>query len=128
MDVLHRKLLITCAGYALLAAPALAKRAATKPVSPVTSGGIRYSADGDGRNEYLVAANAADGKELWKVKVFHNYIEPSLEEDVQWIFITDLKLVENSILVRDERSRCYSVNLETKAVRRLRCGGAFPNN
>ena len=95
-----------------------AKRAAPKPVSPVISGGIRYSAEGNGIDEYVVATDASSGKKLWKVEVFHNEIDPSLEEDVQAVFITNLKLAGNSLSIRDEKSRCYSLDLSTKHVRR----------
>ncbi|HWX38724.1 MAG TPA: hypothetical protein VNY09_05755 [Candidatus Sulfotelmatobacter sp.] len=128
MDVLRWKLLVACTGVALLAAPALAKRVMPKPVSPIISSGIQYSANGDGRDEYVVAANATDGKELWKVKVFHNHIKFWIEEDVQWVFITDLKLAGTSLLVRDERARCYSVNLKTKATRKTECSGFVKDN
>ncbi len=62
---------------------------------------------------------------MWKVKVFHNHFKIWIEEDVQWVYITDLKLVDDSLLVRDERSRCYSVDLKKKRVRKRQCDGVF---
>jgi hypothetical protein len=41
-----------------------AKRVAPKEVSPVLFNGVQYSADGDGRNAYVVAADATSGKTL----------------------------------------------------------------
>jgi hypothetical protein len=95
---------------------------ATKPVPPVVSGRIRYSAAGDGRDQYIEAANLKTGKVLWKMKTFHNAIEPGLEKDVQWVFISNLKLAANSLLVKDERSRCYAIDLTTKRVENVQCG------
>lgn len=62
---------------------------------------------------------------LWRVKLFHNRIRFWIEEDNQWIYITDLKLATNSLLVRDERPRCYSVDLVTRRVRKFGCGSVF---
>ena len=88
---------------------ATAKRVPPKSVPPIAANGIRYSADGDGKDSYVVATDEASGKTLWRVKVFHtriNFLRG--EEDNQWLFISDLKLGENSLLVRDEKNRCYS--------------------
>jgi hypothetical protein len=97
-----------------------------RPVSPVILDGISYSADGDGRDQYVVAADALSGIELWKVKVFHNNIKFWIEEDVQWVFITNLKLANNSLFVRDEKARCYSIDLKRRHARKQKCGGLFP--
>ena len=40
----------------------VAKRIPPKPVSPVVFEGIRYGADGDGEDEYVVAADATGGR------------------------------------------------------------------
>ena len=85
------------------------------------SANIEYSADGDGRTGYVVATEVATGKELWRVKIFHIHVKPWLEEDVQWVFISDLKLLDNTLLVRDEKSRCYRVDLATTHVHKSNC-------
>jgi hypothetical protein len=109
----------------LVALPVQAKRAAPKPVAPVTAAGVIYSASGDGVDQYVVARDASSGRELWKVKVFHTRIMFWMEPDVQLVFITDLKLMGKSLLVRDERSRCYSIGLARRRVRRHECGSLF---
>ncbi len=98
-----------------------AKRAAPQSVNPVVSGNTKYSAQGDGRTGYVVANEVTTGKELWRVKIFHIHIKPWLEEDVQWVFISDLKLLDSTLLVRDEKSRCYRVDLTTKQVKKSDC-------
>ena len=127
MSTLRRSSAIAWVAFALLAAVAFAKRVPPKPVAPVISAGIRYTAEGDGRDQYVVAADASSDKVLWKVKVFHTRIKPFLEEDVQWVFITDLKLRGNSLIVRDKKSRCYSIDLTTKHRKKLPCDGIFPS-
>lgn len=125
MATLRQRLLITYLVLASLAVSALAKRIPPKPVTPIISAGVRYSAEGDGRNQYVAAADASSGSVLWRVKVFHTHIKFWEEEDVQWVFITDLKLVDNSLFVRDEKSRCYSVDLTKRHVKTRQCGDIF---
>lgn len=121
MALLRGRLLFICTAIYLLAVPAVAKRIPPKPVSPVIAGGIKYEASGDGQDQYVIASDAANGKELWKVKVFRSHIKFWEEPDVQLVFITDLKLAGSSLLVKDERSRCYSLDLNTKSVRKTHC-------
>lgn len=125
MITLRRNSTIAWVAFALLAAPTLAKRVPPKPVAPVISGGIRYTAEGDGRDQYVVATDVSTDKVVWKIKVFHTRIKPFLEEDNQWVFITDLKMVGSSLLVRDEKSRCYSIDLTKQSRKKLRCDSIF---
>jgi hypothetical protein len=105
----------------------MAKRIAPKDVPPIVAGGIRYSTTGDGRDSFVIATDEATAKELWRVKVFHTRIEFWRgEEDNQWIFISDMKLDGNSLFVRSEKNRCYSIFLDTKRVKKKPCGNVFP--
>ena len=99
----------------------LGKRVARVPVNPIVHNGIKYSAEGDGISGYVLATEVASEKELWKLKVFHIHIKPWLEEDNQWIFINGMELTGDSLLVRDEKSRCYSINLTKRNVKKVRC-------
>jgi hypothetical protein len=111
----------------LCSLPATAKRIPPKEVSPIVANGVRYSAEGDGKHSYVVATAECSGKPLWRVKVFHTRIQLWRgEEDNQWVFISDMKLAGDSILVRDEKNRCYSISLTTKHVKKTNCGGSFP--
>jgi hypothetical protein len=82
--------LLLAAVISLAVVTATAKIAPPKPVTPVESSGIRYSADRDGKDQYVVATDIATGNQLWRVRVFHTNIKFWIEEDVQWVFITDL--------------------------------------
>ncbi len=105
----------------------MAKRVAPKDVPPIVANGIRYSATGDGRDSFVVATEEATGKNLWRVKVFHTRIEFWRgEEDNQWVFISDLKIAADSLLVRDEKNRCYSIYLNERRVKKTPCGSDFP--
>jgi hypothetical protein len=92
---------------------------------PVVANGVEYSADGDGRNGYVVATDVGSGRELWKVKIFHVRIKFWVEEDVQWVYITNLRLVGKALLVRDEMARCHSVDIKNRHVRKQSCGDTF---
>ncbi len=95
-----------------------AKRAAPQPVTPVVYKGVTYSAPNDsGKVAYVVASDSA-GQELFRVKVFEVRISPKLEEDMQWIFITELKLRGDSLLVNDEAGRCSVIDLTTHKVKK----------
>jgi hypothetical protein len=119
---MRKALSILVAGTLLAISPNLsAKRVAHQPVHPVVSANIIYSAQGDGRTGYVVTNEVATGKELWRAKIFHIHVKPWLEEDNHWIFISDLKLLDDALLVRDERSRCYRVDLASRHVQKSRC-------
>ena len=112
---------------AFCAVSAMAKRVAPKDVPPIVTNGIQYSAKVDGRDSFVVATDVATGKNLWRVKVFHTRIEFWRgEEDNQWIFISDMKLNGDSLLIRNEKNRCYSIFLNTRRVKSMPCANVFP--
>jgi hypothetical protein len=101
---------------------ASAKRAAPKPVSAVAYKGITYSALNQGGRANYVIASDSTGKEQFRIKVFDTPIDPKLEEDVQWVFINELKVSGDFLLVKDEKGRCFAINLTTRGVNReYRC-------
>jgi hypothetical protein len=106
---------------ALLTVAAVAKVVPHPDVFPVQANGIRYSADGDGRRQYVVATLIATGKELWRVKVFQTRIKPWIEEDTQWVFINNLRLMGDLLFVRDGKGRCHTINIKTREIRESPC-------
>jgi hypothetical protein len=117
--------IVALAMFTLVTTTAMAKITSPKPVAPVDGDGVRYSADRDGRDQYAVATDVATGKQVWKVKVFHTPIKFWIEEDVQWVFITNLTLMDNTLFVRDGRARCYAVDIKTHRVRKASCSPSF---
>ena len=104
---------------ALLLPPnlALAKRAAPAKVEPVIHQDVRYTApNDDGRRAYIEARDVRTNKKLWDLTIFTNRIEPTLEEDVQWVFIKALHVRDGALLVTSERDKIYRVDLKTKTV------------
>jgi len=99
-----------------------AKRVPPPTVNPVIYSGTEYSAHGDGKLAWVVATDAATSRELWRAKIFR--VHPHFwkgEEDNQWVYISNLELVQNKILATDERKRCYLLDLVTKHVSTVRC-------
>jgi hypothetical protein len=131
----HLWTLVAFTTLAVITTNAFAKRRPPKPVAPVVADGVRYSADiavvdgvhmprgisDDGREHYVVATDVSTGSELWRAKVFRTHIKFWIEEDVQHVYMTNLKLVEDSLFVRDEKARCYSVDIKTHHVRKANC-------
>ena len=113
----------------LCSVPTYAKRVPPRPIAHVVANGIEYSVDSDGKTGYVVATNPSNSKELWRVKLYHVHVKFWVEEDVQWVYFTNLKLVGDTLLARDEMNRCYSVDIRTKKHIKRSCGNEFtPSN
>jgi hypothetical protein len=115
--------LITILVLAFVLTPQLAqaKRIPAPKVEPAVYRGVRYVAPNDnGRRAYIQAWDTNTNHRLWSVTVFRNFINPFLEEDVQWVYIKTLRVADGKLIAIDERDRAYSVHLKTHLVRRLR--------
>ena len=114
---MSRFALIFVAAALLVPSLALAKRIAPAKVEPVIHQGVRYIApNDDGRRAYIEARDIRTNKKLWDLIVFTNRIDPTLEEDVQWVFIKALNIRDGALVVTSERDRIYRVDLKTKTV------------
>jgi hypothetical protein len=101
----------------LLPSLALAKRVAPAKVEPVIYQGFRYIApNDDGRRAYIEAWDVQTNKKLWNLTIFMNRIDPTLEEDVQWVFVKALNIRDGVLIVISERDKIYRVDLKTKDV------------
>lgn len=98
-----------------------AKRTPPKPVAPVTGDGVTYTTAGDGVEEFVVAAEAESGKELWRAKIYTVPIKKELEKDVQTVYIAKLKLSGTALYVRDEAKKCYQLDVKTQKVETASC-------
>jgi hypothetical protein len=115
--LVSRFLAIFVAVVLLLPSLALAKRVAPAKVEPVIYQGVRYIApNDDGRRAYIEAWDVQTNKKLWDLTIFTNRIDPTLEEDVQWVFIKALNIQDGALLVTSERDKVYRVDLKTKTV------------
>jgi hypothetical protein len=114
---MSRFVLIFVAAPLLLPSLVLAKRVAPAKVEPVIHQGVRYTApNDDGRRAYIEAWDVQTNKKLWDLTIFTNRIDPTLEEDVQWVFIKALNIRDGALVVTSERDKIYRVDLKTKTV------------
>jgi len=88
-------------------------------VPPIVRAGIRYAEAADGRavganqpRGVLVAADAKTGRRLWTLVVYPNPIDPTLEEDVQWIFFRTMAFdPDGRLRIVDESGRTWRVDV-----------------
>ena len=114
---MSRFVLIFVAVALLLPNLMLAKRVAPAKVEPVIYQGVRYIApNDDGHRAYIEARDVQTNKKLWDLTIFTNRIDPTLEEDVQWVFIKALNIRDGALIVTSERDKVYRVDLKTKTV------------
>jgi hypothetical protein len=114
---MSRFVLIFVAVALILPSLAIAKRVAPAKVEPVVYQDIRYIApNDDSRRAYIEARDVQTNKKLWDLTIFTNRIDPTLEEDVQWVFIKALNIRDGALMVTSERDKIYRVDLKTKAV------------
>jgi len=98
-----------------------AKRKAPPKVQPVIYEGVRYVApNDDGRRAYVQVWDTKTNKMLWEATVFRNVIVPLLEEDVQHVYIKKMNIQDGKLILVAEDDRAYSVDLKTRAVKRLK--------
>lgn len=116
-----RSLVWLLIGLTLLPEAAFAKRTPAPRLPPIVHNGVRYNVPNDrGTVGYVVASDFATGKQLWKRTVFRKCICPLLEQDVQWVFIKEMRLEGERLILVDERGRTYALDLSTRKVQRLK--------
>lgn len=94
---------------------AFAKRGAPANVAPVASGDLEYRAP-HGQMGCVEAWDTKHNKLIWRRQIYVIKLQPDLERDVQDVYITSLKLEGKSLLVKNERSSEYKLDLETLQV------------
>lgn len=87
-----------------------AKRFAPAPVEPIHFEGIRYEVSGMG---VVLAWDEENNQELWKNTIYKVSYNPILETDVQDVWITKLEIANGVLLVTNEGSATYKVDLKT---------------
>jgi hypothetical protein len=92
-----------------------AKRGPAPPVNTVVIGSIAYSAPPDPDDMgYVIATDVPSGKELWRQRIYRVFLNPFVETDVQWVFITLLVRQDHTLLVTNERGERFTLDLKTR--------------
>ena len=106
-----------CSLLVCIAAPVSAKRSPPKFVEPVTVAGVTFSAPGWPIG-IVIATDASSNRELWRQRIYAIRYDRTLEQDVQDVFITSLKLRGNVLVITNERGECFVLDLSTRKVTR----------
>jgi hypothetical protein len=121
MHTTYKVLVLVFIGLFMTPVVVLAKRIPAPVVEPIVHKGVRYTVPNDrGTRGYILARDAATGEQLWKKTVFRKCICPFLEHDVQWVFIKEMRLEGERLIIVSERGKSYSLNLETRGVKKLK--------
>ena len=113
----------------LLASSALAEGIAPKEVPPIVTENavysIRHSVFGYGigsKGGFIQAHDPKTKELLWTVQVYMTLYKDDVEKDVQDVFIRNLSLDKdhNLLIVTDEKSRVYVLDLTTNEVTLVR--------
>ena len=70
---------------------------------------------------FVVATDKSSGKELWRKRIYRVFINPFMEEDVQWVFISSLVQQDQALIISNERKECYRLDLTTRKVSGTKC-------
>ena len=105
----------------VLPATVLAKRIPAPVIEPVVHEGVRYTVPNDqGTVGYVLASDVATGKELWRKAIFRICLCPCWEHDVQWVFIKQMRLEGEHLILVTEEDKQYSLDVKTRRVKKLK--------
>ncbi len=94
------------------------KRVAPKEVTPVLYGQLKLTAPTN-QMGYIVAFDTTAGEVVWKVRIYKVHYDVFLEKDAQDVYINDIELRNDNLLIRDDTDQHYLLNLKTLAVAKL---------
>lgn len=68
---------------------------------------------------YIEAKSIETGKILWKTKIYQIILNPVMEQDVQWVMITEIKEKGGELIISNEKKEKYSLDLKILKVKKL---------
>jgi hypothetical protein len=92
-----------------------AKRGPVAKVQPLIVDEIEYRVNNSGEKVGVIEAwNKTSGIKLWEKQVYSYLMDPFLERDVQWVFITSLSLDNSKRMIRvsNEKGDIFFVDLD----------------
>ena len=101
---------------------AFGKHPAPPQVGAVTNNGVRYVVPNDeGLRAYVEAWDVLTGKKLWaRTIVRHHYIPPFGTECMHYEYLKSMSLQDGNLMLKSDRGRTYSLDTQTRAVRRVK--------
>jgi len=120
---------LICA-FTAIVSPAFAKRGAPKYITPVSKDGIEYSAPLDPSQLGFVVASWQKTKGvIWRKQIYvikYEY-KYGLEEDIQWVFVSGIRLTDNKLIITNEVDYEYELDLDSLQVKVLKGTGVIDN-
>ena len=110
----------------LLSGEAFAKRAPPAEAAPVRHGDVefrvRHHTGGGYLPGFVEAWDTSKNQQIWLRQIYVIRRNPDLEQDVQDVFVTGLKLIadRNALEISNERGGLFELNLETLEVKTLK--------
>lgn len=88
------------------------KRGPIEVAKPIQYKGLEYQAHEDPEKMGIVTVvDHITNKEVGRLRIYKPFIWPFLEKDVQWVFITDMKINWPFLYVVNEKGKKYSLNI-----------------
>jgi hypothetical protein len=89
-----------------------AKRGPAPEVVPLIYKGMKFIAPNSPQKMgYIEAWDIETNKKVWEKKVYRVFINPLMEADVQWVFISSLTIEDGKLVVVNERGKKYKVGI-----------------
>jgi len=84
-------------------------------ISPVIYNDLRIVAENNSSDNMGIvqAFNVNTNKLIWSKKIYKVKIKSGIEEDIQWIFIKEIKIDNDKLLVVNESNKIYEVDPNT---------------
>jgi hypothetical protein len=122
-----KKMFYATALMFIFASNLMAKSAAPKEVPAIATEQAVFSVPHFPEGERIQNGGVVEARDpktkklLWQVQIYKTRYDEALEQDVQDIFIKSLTLdkVHNLLVMSDENSRVYVLNLATKKVTQI---------
>jgi hypothetical protein len=125
-----KKLILLAIAFLFFPANSYALRIAPKPVLPIDHNDVIYSAphsflllgDSNEQNQiggYILARDKKTKRIKWLVQIYVTEFSKNLEEDVQIVCITEIKMDGELLMIKDEKGRTFSLNINTLEVKQL---------
>jgi hypothetical protein len=104
-----------------------AKHVAPPKIQSIMNNGVRYVVPNDkGLRAYVEAWDVRTGRKLWAKTIFTRwYIPPFGTECMHYEYLASMTLVKDELVLTSQRGRTYSLDIHTRAVRRMK--GKAPN-
>lgn len=110
MAMIHRMLLFTTLCLFFLTGASEAKRGPAPEVKPLKY--LSYEISAPNTPEEMGKVMLRSPKTDHLVKVYEIKVTPSLEKDVQWVFIKNMRLEGDRLVVTDEKGKEHELDLK----------------